>query len=127
MQYMLIKESHCLGSNQEKKWTIRQWEEGQGLEVYNEMNDLLMEIISLKNRLMPGRIDVKSEHFFYMACYNLDTFRLNIFEKGILNDLNLDIDTLDAVRNDDVALLKLGLKWAKEILWGSCGKKTTDN
>ena len=116
-QYMLIKESYCLGSNQGKKWTIRQWEEGQETGIYNEMNDLLMEIISLKNRLMPGRIDVKSEYLYYMACYNLDTFRSHIFEKGILDNLNLDSETLNEVKDDDKALLKLGFQWIKQTLF----------
>ena len=114
---MLIKESYCLGSNQGKKWTIRQWEEGQETGIYNEMNDLLMEIISLKNRLMPGRIDVKSEYLYYMACYNLDTFRSHIFEKGILDNLNLDSETLNEVKDDDKALLKLGFQWIKQTLF----------
>lgn len=116
-QYMLIKESYCLGHNQGKTWTIRQWEEGQGVGIYNKMNDLLMEIISLKNRLMPGRIDVKSEYFFYMACYNLDIFRSHIFEKGILDNLNLNSETLNAVKDDDESLLKLGFQWIKQTLF----------
>ncbi|RZB29616.1 MAG: uncharacterized protein SRB1_01896 [Desulfobacteraceae bacterium Eth-SRB1] len=117
-QYMLIKESYCLGSSQGKTWTIRQWEEGQETGIYNEMNDLLMEIISLKNRLMPGRIDVKSEYLYYMACYNLDTFRSHIFEKGILDNLNLNSETLSAIKDDDEALLKLGFQWIKQIFLG---------
>lgn len=117
-QYMLIKESYCLGSSQGKTWTIRQWEEGQEIGIYNEMNDLLMEIISLKNRLMPGRIDVKSEYLYYMACYNLDTFRSHIFEKGILDNLNLNSETLSAIKDDDEALLKLGFQWIKQIFLG---------
>ncbi|MBW2567938.1 MAG: YkgJ family cysteine cluster protein [Deltaproteobacteria bacterium] len=116
-QYMLIKESYCLGHNQKKTWTIRQWEESQGVGIYNEMNDLLMKIISLKNRLMPSRIDVKSEYFFYMACYNLDTFRSHIFEKGILDNLDLNSETLNAVKDDDEALLKLGFQWIKQTLF----------
>jgi len=116
-QYMLIKESYCLGSSQGKTWTIRQWEEGQEIGIYNEMNDLLMEIISLKNRLMPGRIDVKSEYLYYMACYNLDTFRSHIFEKGILDNLNLNSETLSAIKDDDEALLKLGFQWIKQTLF----------
>jgi len=116
-QYMLIKESYCLGSSQGKTWTIRQWEEGQEIGIYNEMNDLLMEIISLKNRLMPGRIDVKSEYLYYMACYNLDTFRSHIFEKGILDNLKLNSETLSAIKDDDEALLKLGFQWIKQTLF----------
>ena len=119
-QYMLLKEPHCLGFNYGQIQTVREWIESQGIALYNEMNDLLMDIISLKNRLMPGgSIDDKSRRIFNMACYNLDIFRSHIFKKGILNGLNLDIHTLDAVKNDDVALLKLGLKWIKHVFFNN--------
>ncbi len=115
-QYMLLKEPHCLGLNQGQIWTVKEWIENQGIAIYNEMNDMLMEIISLKNRLIPGPLDIKSRHIFHMACYDLDTFKSHIFEKGILDSLNPGSDTLNIVKNDDVALLKLGLKWVKETL-----------
>jgi hypothetical protein len=53
-----------------------------------------------------------------MACYDLDKFRSHIFEQGILDDRNLDSVTLDAVKNDDAELLKLGFKWIKDTLFG---------
>lgn len=110
---MLLKEPHCLGFNQGQTWTTRSWISDQGIAAYNQINDLLMEIISLKNRLMPGPLDIESSRLFHMACYDLDTFRSNIFAKENLDDWNVDAKTLDAVENDDEALLKLGLKWIK--------------
>jgi hypothetical protein len=53
-----------------------------------------------------------------MACYDLDTFRYHIFDKGILDDLNLDSETLDNVKKDDVELLKLGIKSVKMKIFG---------
>jgi Fe-S-cluster containining protein len=117
-QYMLLKEPHCLGFDQGKMQTVREWIASQGIAVYNEMNDLLMEIISLKNRLMPGPLDIKSRIFFYTACYDLDRFRSHIFEKGILKDHNLDAARLDLVKQDDTALLRLGLESIKKVLFG---------
>ncbi len=117
-QYMLLKEPHCLGFRQEQIQTVEEWVEDQGIRIYNQMNDMLMEIISLKNRLAPGQLDIKASFIFHMACYDLDKFGSHIFEKGILDDLSLDSGTLDAVKNDDEALLKLGLKWIKYKLFG---------
>lgn len=115
--YMLLRELHCRGFDQEHTQTVREWIEDQSLTKYNEINDLLLEIISLKNRLIPGPVDIKSKYLFNMACYDLDRFRSHIFDKGILDDLNLDGDTLEVIKNDDVALLKLGLKWIKQIFF----------
>jgi len=116
-RFMLLKESHCLGFNEEKTQTVRRWIEDQGVAVYNAVNDLLMEIISLKNRLIPGLLDMKSRHLFCLALYDLDNFRTQIFEKGRLNDFDVDQDTLKRAKADDVALLKLGLKWVKRKLF----------
>jgi Fe-S-cluster containining protein len=116
--YMMLKEPHCLGLNQEKTQTVRKWIEDQGIAVYNEANDIIMEIISLKNRLMPGQLDLKLRHLFIMACYDLDSFRFHIFEKGLLDDFILDSDPLDAIEKDDLELLKVGYKWIKHMLFG---------
>lgn len=117
-QYMLLKEPHCLGFNEKRSQTVREWIADQGISIYNEMNDRLMKIISLKNRRAPGQLDMKSRHLFHMALYDLDTFRSQIFENSMLGDFNPDADTLEAIRKDDVALLKLGYKWIKRILFG---------
>jgi hypothetical protein len=83
------------------------------------MNDLMMEIISLKNRLIPGPLDIKSRLMFHLSCYDLDNFRSHIFHRGLLDDRNMDPGTLDAVKNDDVELLKLGFQWIKHTLFGN--------
>ena len=117
-QYLLLKETHCLGFDQEQSQTVGHWVEDQGLTLYNRMNDMLMEIIALKNRLIPGPLDITSKFLFYMACYDLDTFRSHIFDKEILKNENIDQETLDSVKNDDVELLKLGFKWIKGTIFG---------
>ena len=82
------------------------------------MNDMLIEIIALKNRLIPGPLDITSKFLFHMACYDLDMFRSHIFDKGILKNENIDPDTLNSVKHDDVELLALGFKWIKGKLFG---------
>ena len=114
--FALIKESHCRGFEQETTQTVRQWIENQKIVGYNEMNDMLMEIISLKNHFRPGPLDMKSSHFFHIALYDLDKFRPHVFEKGLLDNFHLDSDILETVKNDDVELLKLSHRWIKQIL-----------
>lgn len=115
--YMLIKEPHCHGFNRGKALTVREWTNNQDIAVYNKMNDMLMEIISLKNRFKPGPLDMKSMHLFHMACYDLDRFRTHIFEKGLLDDFGLKSDILDGIKNDDAELLKLGFRSLKQFLF----------
>ncbi|MCP4112439.1 MAG: YkgJ family cysteine cluster protein [Desulfobacteraceae bacterium] len=116
-QYVLLKETHCLGFEQDHTQTVREWIKDQGIEIYNEMNDMMMEIIALKNRLRPGPLDIKTSHIFHMACYDLDAFRTHVFEKGIFESISTETSyTEETVKDDDTALLKLGLAWIKQIL-----------
>ena len=116
--YYLIEEAHCQGAAGEKAWTAAQWVEDQGLAEYNRTNDQLMEIIQLKNSLKPGPLDPKSVRLFHLACYDLDDFRTHIFEKGLLDDVDLDDDTRERIKEDDLALLEVGLSWIKQVLFG---------
>lgn len=105
-----------MGFQQNRSWTVREWIEAQDLAVYNRMNDLMMEIISLKDHQIPGPMDIKSKLAFHMALYDIDTFRSQVFDKNILNPWDLDSKTLDVLKKDDVEVLKYGHKWIKKIL-----------
>jgi len=117
-RFMVLKESHCLGFYENKEQTVRQWIEQQGISVYNEFNDRLMEIISLKNRLMPGPLDVKSRYIFHLALYDLDNFRSQIFEKNLPADMQIDQTLMQEAQTDEAALLKIGVQWVKREVFG---------
>jgi Fe-S-cluster containining protein len=102
-QYVLLREAHCLGFDREQDQTVEAWIEHQELSIYNRINDMLMEIIRLKNHWIPGQLDIPSRRLFYMACYDLDRFRSYILEK---------------IEKNDEALLKIGLEWIKQRLFG---------
>lgn len=116
-QFMVLQEPHCLGFGASRKQTVTQWMQGQEIEIYNAINDRLMELISLKNRLRPGPLDLKSRHLFYMALYDLDTFRTQIKANGILENADIDSASLEKAMADDVALLKVGMEWIKQVLF----------
>ena len=117
-RYVLLKEPHCRGFGAENRPTAREWVKDQGLEAHNEMNDLLMEIIGLKRRRHPGPLDIKERHLFRIACYDLDDFRKQVFEKGELQGMNPPPKLMTAAREDDTALLRLSLEWVKRALFG---------
>jgi len=105
-----------MGHEQNQESTVSQWIKNQGLLPYNDMNDKLLEVISLKNRICPGPMDVKTSRFCFMALYDLDPFRRHVFEKSILKDMTLDENLLEKARTDDVALLTLGMEAIKQLI-----------
>ena len=116
-QYAIVKEDHCRGFEQEKSQTVQEWIDSQDLETCNEMNDLLMALIVLKNQNHPEPLDFRERHLFHLACYDLDNFRKQVFENNLLKDEEIPPEALEAARNDDVVLLKLGLEWVKKSLF----------
>jgi hypothetical protein len=116
-QFMVLREPHCLGFNKGKSQTVPQWIDEQDIAAYNDINDQLMQIISLKNRLMPGPLDLKSRSLFYTALYDLDNFRTQIQKNQLLENFPIDSTTIDKAIEDEVVLLKLGIKWVKQVLF----------
>ena len=116
-QFMLLKEPHCRGFKKGKIQTVQQWIDEQGIAIYNEINDKLMQIISLKNRRMPGVLDIKARHLFFTALYDLDSFRSQITGDGLLASFKVDSSSIDKALADDVALLELGIVWVEHALF----------
>lgn len=117
--FALIKEPHCKGFATDGEKSIDRWITGQELTEYNRMNDRLMTLISLKNRLLPGSLAPNLAAQFHLALYDLDNFRQVIFERDLLADLALDAERLEKIRTNDVELLKLGLEWIRLKLFGT--------
>ena len=116
--YFLIREPHCLGFNEPRRWTVAEWKKDQGLSIYNEMNDLIMEVLALKNRSNRVRLAPSEDDLFSMAFYDLDRFRDFTFEKRLWEECPLPEDGLETIRDNDVALLQFSMEWIKAALFG---------
>lgn len=118
--YALLREDHCRGFENGYRQTVREWIGAQGLSTYNEMNDLMMDILHHKNRLSPGSsLSLKDRHLFQTACYDIDRFRRNIFEQDLLETAPWNEILPETLKTDDVALLRFGMQWIRRTLFGA--------
>ncbi len=118
--FALIEEPHCKGFGKETKQsgkTVQQWLEGQQVKKHNFENDKLMELISLKNRILPGKLEGAQADKFYLALYDLDEFRFQIINKGLLDEFKIPKKLLEYLNNDET-LLDFGIEWVKNQLFG---------
>jgi hypothetical protein len=115
--HVVIREPHCLGFEELDEWTVREWRKGQGVDPYDEMNDLMMDIISLKNRTAKSRLTHEEKESFYLACYDLDRFRDVVFEKQLWEALHPEEEVMKALADDDVSLMQFGIEWLKRELF----------
>ena len=118
-QFALIREPHCLGFRQEGAHTARSWMESQDLRLYNEFNDLFLELISLKNRQFSGPLNLVDSHLFHRALYDLDAFRDQISRQGLPEGLTIDEAEREAIHTDDVALLRVAHITVKQALFSN--------
>lgn len=113
--YFFVREPHCKGFKGTKRWTIEEWREDQGVDIYDEMNRGWKEILFRRN--LPGNVlDEKKQKAFYMACYDIDRFRDYIFESRFLDVFDVDEETISKIKNDELELMKFGFSYTKYIL-----------
>ena len=116
--FALIEEPHCQGFGKETGLTVRQWLDGQQVEEHNGQNDKMMILISLKNQIMPDKLEGKQADQFYMALYDLDEFRRRIFDQDLLAEFQIPDAVMESLRTNDEALLDFGIAWLRNMLFG---------
>ncbi len=116
--FALIKEPHCKGFANTLSQTPGQWIESQGAREGLAANDALMELISLKNRMRPGRLDPEQEQWVVMAFYDLDQLKQMARETQLPAMPAADDLPLPA-GDDDGQWLAWGLKWVRRAMFGN--------
>jgi len=117
-KYFLVQEAHCRGFEEERVWTIDDWMKGEGMSVYNEMNDLWLEVLSSPKSLGPEKDLPRKLQMFFMASYNLDRFRSFVLESPFLKRFSVEKRVVDEFSSDDTALLRFSFEWLKFSLYG---------
>lgn len=116
--FALIREDHCSGCEQARTQTVKEWIEDQELDVFNQFNDMLMDVISMKNQYHPAPLDLREQRMFHMALYDLDDFRQHLQEHGLPDDPEVAEEGRIEILDDDVKLLEFGHRWIKQALFG---------
>jgi len=116
--YFLVNEPHCLGFEEEQTWTVSQWRKDQGVDIHDKINAEWTELLVRKRSFPPNmRLTEQTKKMFFLASYNIDKFREFVFESSFLKRYKVEEAALEKMRNDDITLLKFGLKWLKWLLF----------
>ena len=130
--YFFVHEPHCLGFEEEKEWTIREWRKDQGVDIHDDINAEWTDLVVRKRSFPPNlKLIEESKKMFFLVSYNIDKFKAFVFESSFLDRYDIDDETIEKIKEDEIALLKFGLTWLKDVLFKE-GKfqtkeeKTTD-
>lgn len=117
-RFFLVKEDHCLGFKEEKQWTPEEWILNEGLDEYNAVNDLWMEIITSPRSLGNEKDIPRKIRMFSMASYNIDRFRQFIFNTRFFELFEVEPEYKEVLKVDDRELSLFSFKWLKFSLFG---------
>jgi len=131
--FFLMQEEPCEGFKQARRgliperpegargtacdWSIREWIDDQGIGEYNSWGDEFKEI-TLHPRLRQMELSPHQMEMFYTACYDLDRFRVFVFESSLLAKYEVEPEVVEATRDDDEELLRFAFRWLRTCILG---------
>ncbi len=119
-------QSLCLGFKEDKEWTVRQWLVDQEVNIYNRNSEAYMQL-TLHRSFQEGKdLGPAKVEMFYQTCYNLDRFRRNLFNSSFLDRFDVEEETINKIKTDDVELLSFGINWLRFALFAENTIKVKD-
>ncbi|PIE66295.1 MAG: zinc/iron-chelating domain-containing protein [Desulfobacterales bacterium] len=117
--FFLVKEPYCKGHEEKKKWTVGEWRADQGVDVRDEMNkEWLRLIMRRKSYGHQASLSEQAKRMFFMASTDVSHFRRFVFESSFLETYEIDQETIDLIKDDDVALLLFSFEYLGNSLFG---------
>lgn len=118
--FFIVKEDHCKGFEEDKEWTIEEWRADQGVDVRDEMNkEWLRLVMRRKSFGHQASLSDQAKRMFFMASTDLESFRRFIFESSFLDTYEIDEETVEKIKNDDVELMHFSFVYLAATLFGA--------
>jgi len=125
--FFKVKESYCKGHEEDKHWTVREWRADQGIDFRDEINKPWMELVMRRKSFgYQATLSEQAQKIFFMASTNLEKFRDFVFKSSFLDTYEVDQETLEKIKNDDIELLKFSYKYLASSLFGTNDLKIKD-
>jgi uncharacterized protein len=116
--YFFVNEPHCLGFEEDKEWTVVEWRKDQGVDIQDQINAGWTDLV-VRKRSFPANVKLteKTKKMFFTACYDIDQFKEFVFQSSFLSLYQIDEETINKIKHDEVALLMFGFQWLKWVLY----------
>ena len=123
--FLLVKENHCKGHDEDQTQTIAEYRKEQGVEEYDELNHEWYRIILKKKSTGPtiGKPSEMSLQMFFMASYDVDRFRRFVMSDSFIKMYDLTDEEYAKLESDDLALMHFGFVLMKQVFFGEMAIK----
>jgi hypothetical protein len=116
--FLIKEEPSCFGFREEREWTIAEWKEDQGIDLYDKMNESYKEITFHDYFQRGNKFDTGRTKVLYMACYDLDEFKRFLFETRFFDIYNVEKEVIEKIKEDEEELLSFGYRWVRfSLFW----------
>jgi Fe-S-cluster containining protein len=118
--FFIVREDHCKGFEEDKEWTIEEWRADQGVDVRDEMNkEWLRLVMRRKSFGQQASLSDQAKRMFFMASTDLESFRRFVFESSFLDTYEIDEETIEKIKHDDVELMHFSFRYLAATLFGA--------
>lgn len=117
--YALVKEPTCLGHLEERKLTIDEYRQEQGVTDYDEKGRAWRQLVLKRKSAGPsiGRPTPLSNQLFFMASYDLDRFRAFVISPSFNDTYEVPVQTMAEILADDEKLLEFAMNFLRQVLF----------
>jgi Fe-S-cluster containining protein len=117
--YFLFEDDFCHGrAETNRSWTVESWQSGQGIPEREEAEKGFRDLVGHPWFIGGRQLDPRRIELFFMAAYDLDTFREFIFSTTFMQRFDLDDALVESLRTDDQALLLFSFRWLRFAMFG---------
>lgn len=116
--WFLFEDEFCHGRGEPRTWTVEAWQRDQGLDAREDLEEGFRELVGHPWFIGGRQLDPRRIEMFFMAAYDLDTFREFIFSTTFLERFDLDAALVEELRADDRALLRFAFRWLRFAMFG---------
>ncbi len=112
-EFLIREDPSCLGSKEGKQWTMEEWKKGQGIDIYDKMNESY-KVITFHDYFQKGnKLDSGRAKMLYRACYDLNDFKKFIFETRFFDIYDVENGVVEKIKEDEEELLNFGYRWIR--------------
>ena len=117
--YFLVTEDHCLGHKEERRLTVREYRQEQGLDEYDEYGHDWRRIILKKRSAGPtvGAPAPQTFQLFWIASYEMEEFRKFVLSEAFQDAYDLEPEYVRQLENDEIELMKFANRFMRQVFF----------
>jgi hypothetical protein len=119
------KSRSASGGKEKKQWTIEEWKNDQGINIYDKMNESYKEV-TFHDYFKSNKLDSGRAKLLYTACYDLNEFRRFLFETRFFDIYDVEKEVIEKIKEDEEELLSFGYRWIRFNLFSEDTLKLKD-